>query len=128
MDNDRTSGGSSHSKESVSTKDEQKSHAPSTLGDERNQSHGSKGDLNNETDIHLNKDHSSASEQTEKPQNTQDVREPNSVDYQSVDKPERPMESGSSDRSIDHRDSHRDLNIPDSVRDHIGHHDRHIDR
>lgn len=126
LDKDRTSGGSSHSKDtSASTKDEQKAQAQSTLGDERNQSHGSMGDLKNETNIHSNKDHSSASEQTEKPHNTHEF---SSADYQSVDKPERPMESGSSDRSMDHRDSLRDLHIPDSVRDHIGHHDRHIDR
>jgi hypothetical protein len=129
LDKDRTSGGSSHSKDtSASTRDEQKAQAQSILGDERNQSHGSMGDLKNETNTHSNKDHSSASEQTEKLQNTQDAREPNSIDYQSVDKPERSLDSGSSDRFIDHRDNHLDFNIPDSVRDHIGHHDRHIDR
>jgi|CXWL01.1.fsa_nt_gi hypothetical protein len=133
LDKDRTSGDDSHSKDaSVSTKDEQKMRAQSTLGDERNQSHGSKSDLKNKTDIQSNKDHSSGNEQTEKPQNTQNTqnsREPNSADYQSVDKPERPMESGSSDRLIEHRDSLRDLDIPDRVRDHIdGHHDRFIDR
>lgn len=130
LDKDRTSDDGSHSKDaSVSTKDEQRMRAQSTLGDERNQSHGSKSDLKNKTDIQSNKDHSSWNEQTEKPQNTQNSLEPNSADYQSVDKPERPMESGSSDRLIEHRDSLRDLDIPDRVRDHIdGHHDRFIDR
>ena len=130
LDKDRTSGDGSHSKGApVSTKDEQKMRAQSILGDERNQSHDSKSDLKNKTDIQSNKDHSSGNEQTGKPQNTQNSREPNSADYQSVDKPERPMESGSSDRLIEHRDSLRDLDIPDRVRDHIGgHHDRFIDR
>ncbi len=129
---DRSSDDSSHSKSaSGSTKNEQKTDIESTSGDGSDQSHvsggssGGKDDLKNDTDTHSDKDRSSGSEQIEKPQ---DIREPNSSGHHSVDKPERPLESGSSDRSIDHRDSLRDIDIPDRVRDHSGHHDRHIDR
>lgn len=103
----------------------------STSGNGKDQSHGSRhsdgnqGSLKKETEVHSAKDHSSGSEQPEKPQ---DTRVPDSSDFQTVDKPERPVESGSSDRSTDYRDNLRDIDIPDRVRDHSGHHDRHIDR
>lgn len=129
---DHSSGDNSHSKNSSgSTKDEQKTDVKPASSDGTNQSHGSggnngdKGDLNNEANINSDKENSSGREQAEKPQ---DIRESNSSDYQSIDKPERPVDSGSSDRSADHRDSLRDIDIPDRVRDHVGHHDRHIDR